>query len=179
MEMGAGDIAFKSNFASINEETGIVVRRRVDRSFEEEGEVLSGALDGLGVEVGGRGYKVSCRYATEHRCGVVVRGEGLCDEVEGTDPLKDGLGLRESRGCEEECDRDVECGEQSEDAVERRERREHTARVGIGISNSNDRALSLCRSVALSLSHCPTLNIHSRWSTWCRMRCETYCVTIR
>ena len=30
-------------------------------------------------------------YATEHRCGVVVRGPGLSDKVSGTDPLKDQL----------------------------------------------------------------------------------------
>jgi len=37
---------------------------------------------------------VSVRYATEHRCGVVVRGPGLSDAISGTDPLKDGLPLR-------------------------------------------------------------------------------------
>lgn len=37
---------------------------------------------------------MSVRYATEHRCGVVVRGPGLSDAISGTDPLKDGLPLR-------------------------------------------------------------------------------------
>ena len=83
----------------------MVVRRRADRAFEEEGPVLCGALDGMRVGVDGVGYRVYCRYATEHRCGVVVReegggggggGGGLSDQVEGTDPLKDGLVLRRS-----------------------------------------------------------------------------------
>lgn len=30
-----------------------------------------------------------CRYATEHRCGVVVSGPGLCGNISGSDPLKD------------------------------------------------------------------------------------------
>jgi hypothetical protein len=33
------------------------------------------------------------KYATEHRCGVVVRGGGLSDAISGTDPLKDNLPL--------------------------------------------------------------------------------------
>lgn len=30
-----------------------------------------------------------CRYATEHRCGVVVKGPKLSGNISGTDPLKD------------------------------------------------------------------------------------------
>lgn len=30
-----------------------------------------------------------CRYATEHRCGVVVKGPRLSGNISGTDPLKD------------------------------------------------------------------------------------------
>lgn len=32
---------------------------------------------------------VFCRYATEHRCGVVVKGPKLSGNISGTDPLKD------------------------------------------------------------------------------------------
>ena len=35
------------------------------------------------------------RYATEHRCGVCIKGPGLTDAVGGTDPLKDNLPLTE------------------------------------------------------------------------------------
>ena len=38
-------------------------------------------------------HAVSVRYATEHRCGVVVRGVGLSDQISGTDPLRDNLPL--------------------------------------------------------------------------------------
>lgn len=42
-------------------------------------------------------HTISVRYATEHRCGVVVRGPGLTDRIGGTDPLKDALPLLVSR----------------------------------------------------------------------------------
>ena len=39
-------------------------------------------------------HAVAVQYATEHRCGVVVRGRGLSDAISGTDPLKDRLPLQ-------------------------------------------------------------------------------------
>lgn len=39
-------------------------------------------------------HQVRVQYATEHRCGVVVSGPGLCDCISGTDPLKDNLPLQ-------------------------------------------------------------------------------------
>lgn len=40
--------------------------------------------------------KLRVKYATEHRCGIVLHGPGLTDEVTGTDPLKDGYPLLQS-----------------------------------------------------------------------------------
>ena len=40
------------------------------------------------------GLVVKAKYATEHRCGIVVSGPGLSDDVSGTDPLKDNLPLQ-------------------------------------------------------------------------------------
>ena len=34
-------------------------------------------------------YKVSCMYATEHRCGLKVSGPGLSYHITGQDPLHD------------------------------------------------------------------------------------------
>ena len=34
-------------------------------------------------------HTVAVKYATEHRCGVRVRGPRLTDTITGTDPLKD------------------------------------------------------------------------------------------
>ncbi|KAF7807059.1 2,3-bisphosphoglycerate-independent phosphoglycerate mutase [Senna tora] len=40
-------IIWKSNFATLDEKTGIVTSRRADRHFEEEGPILCSALDGM------------------------------------------------------------------------------------------------------------------------------------
>ncbi|XAR51580.1 Phosphoglycerate mutase (2,3-diphosphoglycerate-independent) [Bertholletia excelsa] len=88
LAMLPGDIAFKSNFATLDEKTGVVVSRRADRHFEEEGPILSAALDGMKLPAFPQ-YEVRVRYATEHRCGVVVKGPRLSGNISGTDPLKD------------------------------------------------------------------------------------------
>ena len=46
IDMKAGDIAFKSNFATLNTSSRIVERRRADRIFEDLGPILCESLDG-------------------------------------------------------------------------------------------------------------------------------------
>ena len=70
------DIAFKCNFAYLNEETKIIERRRVDRLFGEWGVPLCQAINSI-IIPGYESYEVSCEYATEHRCGIKVSGPGL------------------------------------------------------------------------------------------------------
>lgn len=88
LAMSPGDIAFKSNFATMDENTGIVTSRRADRHFEDEGPIFCAALDGMKLPSFPQ-YEVRVRYATEHRCGVVVKGPKLSGNISGTDPLKD------------------------------------------------------------------------------------------
>lgn len=83
------------NFAYLNTETGDVELRRADRNFEDAGPILCEMLDGLAIP-SFPDHSVAVKYATEHRCGVRVRGPGLSDTVTGTDPLKDNLPLRTS-----------------------------------------------------------------------------------
>ncbi len=144
MDMKMGDIAFKSNFAVVDDRTGVVLKRRVDRAFEEAGPVFCEALDGLCLEMDGSKYRVYCRHAAEHRCGVVVREEGgveggrryegLSDQIEGTDPLKDGLELRVARALAVEGVSGNETGETGETSSEH-ELRERTARVVNAVSD--------------------------------------------
>lgn len=88
LAMSPGDIAFKSNFATWDEKSGVVTSRRADRHFEEEGPILCASLDGMKLPSYPE-YEVRVRYATEHRCGVVVKGPKLSGNISGTDPLKD------------------------------------------------------------------------------------------
>ncbi|KAF7729468.1 hypothetical protein EC973_004448 [Apophysomyces ossiformis] len=92
LEMIPGDIAFKSNFAYMDKQTGIVISRRADRQFEGLGPALCEALDGVKLP-SFPDHTVAVKYATEHRCGVRVRGPGLTDTITGTDPLKDNKPL--------------------------------------------------------------------------------------
>lgn len=96
LAMSPGDIAFKSNFATLDEKTGIVTSRRADRHFEEEGPILCAALDGMKLPSFPE-YEVRVRYATEHRCGVVVKGPKLSGNISGTDPLKDDRQLLQAK----------------------------------------------------------------------------------
>ena len=75
VEMSYEDIAFKCNFAYIIDETEVVEKRRVSRNFDW-GIPLCDALNDL-VIPGFEDYQVKCEYATEHRCGLKVRGKGL------------------------------------------------------------------------------------------------------
>jgi 2,3-bisphosphoglycerate-independent phosphoglycerate mutase len=87
VDMGFDDIAFKCNFAYVNDSTNVVERRRVDREFEW-GVPLCDALNNIEIP-GYDGYTVKCEYATEHRCGLMVKGKGLSSMITGNDPLKD------------------------------------------------------------------------------------------
>ncbi|CAA0840881.1 Cofactor-independent phosphoglycerate mutase [Striga hermonthica] len=100
LAMSPGDIAFKSNFATLNAETGVVTSRRADRHFEEEGPILCAALDGMKLPTFPQ-YEVRVRYATEHRCGVVVKGPKLSGNISGTDPLKDNRLLLQAQALDD------------------------------------------------------------------------------
>ena len=85
MELIGGDIAFRCNFATLDEQ-GIVVDRRAGRIRQGTAE-LAAALNGMEVE----GIRVLFKEATEHRAVLVLRGSGLSADVTDTDPKKEGL----------------------------------------------------------------------------------------
>ncbi|CBH18171.1 2,3-bisphosphoglycerate-independent phosphoglycerate mutase-like protein, putative [Trypanosoma brucei gambiense DAL972] len=96
LHLDEGDIAFKCNFSVLDENTGIVLKRRCDRDFTREGPILCEFLDGVVVEVEPeheigevKTHTLKVRYATEHRCGVAITGNGLSHKITGTDPLAD------------------------------------------------------------------------------------------
>lgn len=130
LSMQEGDIAFKANFACMQIDAeedpsmsslastqstdsptrrirpprfgGIVTKRRCDRSFPQWGRPLCTSLDGVKLPSFPH-VSVSVQWATEHRCGVRLRGAGLSDTITGTDPLKDNrrlLSCQPMPGCE-------------------------------------------------------------------------------
>jgi 2,3-bisphosphoglycerate-independent phosphoglycerate mutase len=66
IDMNVGDIAFKCNFAYM--ENGIVKLRRVDREFPEWGLPL---IDALNTDLN-TNIKIEAKHATEHRIGLKV-----------------------------------------------------------------------------------------------------------
>ena len=88
IDMQAGMIGFKSNFAYYDEDTNVIVRRRVDRAFPKWGIELCDAIDGIKIP-GFPENTVTCKYATEHRCGLCIGGPNLSSLITGTDPLYD------------------------------------------------------------------------------------------
>jgi 2,3-diphosphopglycerate-independent phosphoglycerate mutase len=102
LDMIKGDIAFKCNFATFDHKTGVVVSRRADRHFEHLGpqfcDFLEKELNPFHLDWDGERlqYQIAVKYATEHRCGVRVRGPGLGGDITGTDPLRDNLPLLRS-----------------------------------------------------------------------------------
>jgi 2,3-diphosphopglycerate-independent phosphoglycerate mutase len=92
LDLLPGDVAFKCNFASLDPSGVFVTRRCVDRNFEAEARALCADFDRIPVP-GFPDVSVTVKHAMKHRCGIVVRGPGLCDRVGGTDPLVDGEAL--------------------------------------------------------------------------------------
>jgi 2,3-bisphosphoglycerate-independent phosphoglycerate mutase len=94
MELRKGEIAFRANFATVDENMRVIDRRAGRKGSKELAEVLNG------LEIGS--VKISLENTTEHRCAVVMRGEHLSRYVSDVDtheagdfvqeckPLKDG-----------------------------------------------------------------------------------------
>lgn len=80
LSLQEGDVAFRCNFGTIDE-NGIIKDRRAGRIREGTSQIAKD-LDGL--EIGG--LKVMFKEGTEHRAALVLRGEGLSPEVTDVDP---------------------------------------------------------------------------------------------
>lgn len=95
-EVGPGDVALRGNFATVEERGGrlVVVDRRAGRYLPEAEELVKALNEELS-EV--EGVKVRFYHATEHRVAVVLKGEGLSDEVSDTDPHEVGKPVQEAR----------------------------------------------------------------------------------
>lgn len=75
-----GDIAFRTNFATINSE-GIITDRRAGR-IREGTDQLAKLFEGLEID----GIKILLEAGTEHRAALILRGDGLSDQVSENDP---------------------------------------------------------------------------------------------
>jgi len=76
-----GDVAFRCNFATVDEELK-VIDRRAGRIKEPDTTELVKALAGWNIQ----GVEVIVKEATEHRAVLLLRGEGLSAAVSDVDP---------------------------------------------------------------------------------------------
>lgn len=88
LEMQPGDIAFRSNFATLDDEMNVVDRRA--GRIREGTDALAASLNGLKID----DVEVLFKEATEHRAVLVLRGKGLSAEITDTDPKKENLPVK-------------------------------------------------------------------------------------
>lgn len=79
-----GDIAFRCNFSTANDE-GIIIDRRAGR-IREGTDKLASAINSMDLE----GVELIFKESTGHRAVLVLRGKGLSDKVTAADPKYDG-----------------------------------------------------------------------------------------
>ncbi len=87
IEVMSGDIAFRCNFSTANEE-GLIIDRRAGR-IRERTEQLASSLNSIQLE-GFEDVEIIFKESTGHRSVLVLRGRGLSDQVSDADPKKEG-----------------------------------------------------------------------------------------
>ncbi|MBN2228000.1 MAG: 2,3-bisphosphoglycerate-independent phosphoglycerate mutase [Candidatus Thorarchaeota archaeon] len=93
LETKPGDIAFRSNFASVDKDM-IVTDRRAGRVFTpEEQAALQSVIDGIEID----GVQVRFLATVEHRGALVLRGEGLYANISDVDPHETGKKILECK----------------------------------------------------------------------------------
>lgn len=95
IEVLPGDIAFRCNFSTANEE-GLIIDRRAGR-IREKTEQLASSLNSIQLE-GFEDVEIIFKESTGHRSVLVLRGSGLSDQVSDADPKKEGKAPKEILG---------------------------------------------------------------------------------
>jgi len=95
LELEQGDVAFRCNFATVDENLRVIDRRA--GRLKDEGAELAKSLQGMNIE----GVEVIFLSSTEHRGVLVLRGDDLSPAVSDTDPHSAGpLPILESKPIE-------------------------------------------------------------------------------
>ncbi len=88
-----GDVAFRSNFATVDSNLTVIDRRAGRDISPEEGRELQEALDGLQIE----DVTVRFVHTVEHRGALVLSGPSLSAEISDVDPHETGKPVLEAR----------------------------------------------------------------------------------
>lgn len=90
MDVRPGDVAFRCNFSTMDDD-GVITDRRAGRIESGTDKLLDG-LDGIRIE------DVTCysQPSVAHRCGLVFRGSGLSHKITDVDPHDAGVKYHKS-----------------------------------------------------------------------------------
>ncbi|MHA2116931.1 MAG: 2,3-bisphosphoglycerate-independent phosphoglycerate mutase, partial [Candidatus Thorarchaeota archaeon] len=101
LETKPGDVAFRSNFATVDDKMVILDRTAGTTFAPEEQEELQAALDGLEI------HDVKIRFiaTVEHRGALVLEGEGLFAEISDVDPHETGVRILTVRALKPEAEK--------------------------------------------------------------------------
>jgi 2,3-bisphosphoglycerate-independent phosphoglycerate mutase len=93
MEYNPGEVAFRTNYASVDENL-VVFDRRAGRTFtDEETVALQAEIDGLKID----GATIRFLSTVQHRGALVIEGKGLSGKITDTDPHATGVKLLTSK----------------------------------------------------------------------------------
>ncbi len=93
LESKPGDVAFRTNFATLDKDM-TVLDRRAGRVFtREEQDILQSKIDGLEID----GVQIQFLATVEHRGAMILRGEGLYAEISDVDPHETGVKIWECK----------------------------------------------------------------------------------
>ncbi|HUV85912.1 MAG TPA: 2,3-bisphosphoglycerate-independent phosphoglycerate mutase [bacterium] len=95
MDVRPGDVAFRCNFATVEERDGelVVIDRRAGRITEGTAELVA-PLNGVELD----GVKCFIKESTAHRAALVLRGDGLGAAVSDVDPHEEGAAVARAAG---------------------------------------------------------------------------------
>ncbi|MCS7142455.1 MAG: 2,3-bisphosphoglycerate-independent phosphoglycerate mutase [Aigarchaeota archaeon] len=94
-----GDVAFRYNLATVDENWRLI-DRRAGRISTEEAEVLADSLRDLAADLSKGGVEVIIRSTVEHRGVLVLRGPSLSHKVTDVDPHKENVTVEMPRPTE-------------------------------------------------------------------------------
>lgn len=94
LDLLPGDIAFRANFATVNDDL-IVLDRRAGR-YLVEGDLLAEAINDIKIE-SSPNVSIMFKHGVEHRGVLVLRGSGLSKDVSDTDPEKENVKILTSK----------------------------------------------------------------------------------
>ncbi len=93
LESKPGDVAFRTNFATLDKDM-TVLDRRAGRIFtREEQDILQSKIDGIEIDE----VKIHFLATVEHRGAMILRGEGLYAEISDVDPHETGVKIWECK----------------------------------------------------------------------------------